>query len=171
MKTAAEYLHAQIELRYGLGYGPFPNRESQIATLSRILRNEKIPHSPALYDEAGICLTCGEPAGNCPGAHTFEEIQQAAREAAQMTALPLPASLWRTLTPVTEYTFPTEETAQEAWAYLDKMGRQGNNQATVAHRDGLRVYLRPEFISARLMKELAELGHCATLEAKGTATP
>ena len=81
------------------------------------------------------------------------------------------AATFKTLTPVTEYTFPTEETAQEAWAYLDKMGRQGNNQATVTHRDGLRVYLRPEFISARLMKELAELGHCATLEAKGTATP
>lgn len=78
---------------------------------------------------------------------------------------------FKTLTPVTEYTFPTEETAQEAWDILDRLGRQRNGQTTVAHRDGLRVYLRPEFISARLMKELAELGHCATLEAKGTATP
>lgn len=78
---------------------------------------------------------------------------------------------FKTLTPVTEYTFPTEETAQEAWDILDRLGRQRNGQTTVAHLDGRRVYLRPEYATPKLMRQLADLGHCATPEAKGTATP
>ena len=48
--------------------------------LSARLRRLGIPHSPAQYDEDGNCLTCGE-CGRCPGVHTFEEIQAAARRA------------------------------------------------------------------------------------------
>ncbi len=51
-----------------------------IAHLSAKLRERGIPHSPAQYDSAGNCLTCGE-ADRCPGVHTFEEIQAAARRA------------------------------------------------------------------------------------------
>ena len=51
-----------------------------IAHLSAKLRERGIPHSPAQYDSAGNCLTCGE-ADRCPGVHTFEEIQAAARGA------------------------------------------------------------------------------------------
>ena len=55
-------------------------REEYIAHLSAKLRERGIPHSPAQYDSAGNCLTCGE-ADRCPGVHTFEEIQAAARRA------------------------------------------------------------------------------------------
>lgn len=57
-------------------------REEHIAHLSAKLRERGIPHSPAQYDSAGNCLTCGE-CGRCPGVHTFEEIQNAARTEAQ----------------------------------------------------------------------------------------
>ena len=57
----------------------------------------------------------------------------------------------------TEHVFPTEQSAQEAWVELDRMGRQQNHQATVAFRVGCRVYLRPEFTSKGLMRELASL--------------
>lgn len=53
-------------------------REEHIAHMSAKLRRRGIPHSPAQYDSAGNCLTCGE-AGRCPGVHTFEEIQAASR--------------------------------------------------------------------------------------------
>lgn len=57
----------------------------------------------------------------------------------------------------TEHTFATEAQAKEAWRELDRIGRQRNQQATVAYREGRRVYLRPEFVSARLSRELEAL--------------
>ena len=62
--------------RYLIGLGAHPSHEEQIAAVSSVLRKMGIPHSPAQYDAAGNCLTCGE-AGRCPGVHTFEEIQAA----------------------------------------------------------------------------------------------
>ena len=53
---------------------------ADIRKLSAALRARGIPHSPAQYDEAGKCLTCGE-SERCPGVHTFEEIQAAGRAA------------------------------------------------------------------------------------------
>jgi hypothetical protein len=52
--------------------------DARYADVSAELRRRGIPHSPAQYDSAGNCLTCGE-AGRCPGVHTFEEIQAASR--------------------------------------------------------------------------------------------
>jgi hypothetical protein len=48
------------------------------AALSVRLRVLGIPHVFAPVDIAGRCLICGERPG-CPGVHTFEEIQEAAR--------------------------------------------------------------------------------------------
>jgi hypothetical protein len=58
---------------------------------------------------------------------------------------------------IAEYEFKTESDAQEAWQELDRIGRQRNQQNTVAFREGKRVYLRPEFISQQLMYELGSL--------------
>jgi hypothetical protein len=63
MKRAADYLTADI---------------STPAALSVRLRVLGIPHSFAHRDVSGRCLICGERSG-CPGVHTFEEIQEAAR--------------------------------------------------------------------------------------------
>jgi len=58
---------------------------------------------------------------------------------------------------VTRYEFKTESDAQEAWQELDRIGRQRNKQNTISFREGKVVYLRPEFISQRLMYELGRL--------------
>jgi len=52
--------------------------------ISAELRKAGVPHSPAKYDEAGNCLTCG-CSWACPGVHTFEEIQEAARKESETT--------------------------------------------------------------------------------------
>ena len=57
-------------------------RSEMIGETSDILRAQGIPHAPAKYDEAGLCLTCRNDATKCPGVHTFEEIQEAGRKAA-----------------------------------------------------------------------------------------
>jgi hypothetical protein len=88
--TADDIKHKLKDARYADGHNAWPSAEAMTADVSAELRRRGIPHSPAQYDTAGNCLTCGE-CGRCPGVHTFEEIQKAAREAAQMTALPLPA--------------------------------------------------------------------------------
>lgn len=54
------------------------NMEEFTAAISAMLRAEGIPHSPAQKDKEGRCLTCGL-IWLCPGVHTFEEIQEAAR--------------------------------------------------------------------------------------------
>ncbi len=63
MKRAADYLTADI---------------STPPALSVRLRVLGIPHVSAPVDLAGRCLICGERSV-CPGVHTFEEIQEAAR--------------------------------------------------------------------------------------------
>lgn len=88
--TADDIKHELKDARYVDGRNAWPSAEAMTADVSAELRRRGIPHSPAHYDAGGNCLTCGE-CGRCPGVHTFEEIQKAAREAAQMTALPLPA--------------------------------------------------------------------------------
>lgn len=80
MKTASDIGLQLTHKRYAYGKGPFESSNAFIAAISVELRRQGIPHSPAQYDEAGNCLTCGE-CGRCPGVHTFEEIQQAARKA------------------------------------------------------------------------------------------
>jgi len=52
---------------------------TEARAVSAELRRLGVPHSPAQYDDAGTCLTCGERREHCPGVHTFEEIQEAAR--------------------------------------------------------------------------------------------
>ena len=47
---------------------------------SILLRQLGVPHAAAKFDPAtGKCLTCGEIESRCPGVHTFEQIQDAAR--------------------------------------------------------------------------------------------
>ena len=75
MKTATS-IGIEVQRRNGK---PFANKLFYTAAISVELRRQGIPHSPAQYDESGNCLTCGE-CGRCPGVHTFEEIQQAARK-------------------------------------------------------------------------------------------
>jgi hypothetical protein len=57
----------------------------------------------------------------------------------------------------TEHTFRNEDLAKEAWVAIDGYGRQRNRGNTVAFREGCRVYLRPEFTSAALSKELTDV--------------
>ena len=64
--------------RHSKGLGPFPCQKQYTDTISAALRRRGIPHAPAQYDGKGVCLTCGD-SGRCPGVHTFEEIQEAAR--------------------------------------------------------------------------------------------
>ncbi len=75
MKTATS-IGIEVQSRNGK---PFANKLFYTAAISVELRRQGIPHSPAQYDGAGNCLTCGE-CGRCHGVHTFEEIQQAARK-------------------------------------------------------------------------------------------
>lgn len=76
MKTA-------IEIGKRLSNGQkFESGSAFRAAISVELRRQGIPHSTAHYDDNGRCLTCGE-IGGCPGVHTFSEIQDAARKAAQ----------------------------------------------------------------------------------------
>ena len=63
MKPAKDYMENDI---------------STPAALSVRLRVLGIPHVFAPLDLARRCLICGERPG-CPGVHTFEEIQEAAR--------------------------------------------------------------------------------------------
>lgn len=76
--------------RYVLGLGAHESCEARTKAVSDVLRRMGIPHSPAQYDKAGNCLTCGE-CGRCPGVHTFEEIQKAARVASRDRTTRLPA--------------------------------------------------------------------------------
>lgn len=46
------------------------------------------------------------------------------------------------------HTFDTEAYAVEAWLEVDRIGRARNGQATVAHRNGKTVTIRPEYDSA-----------------------
>jgi len=61
----------------------------------------------------------------------------------------------------TEHVFPTEQAAQEAWVELNRSGQRGRqpsqDKVIVAFRQGCRVYLRPEFASAHLARELASI--------------
>lgn len=86
--TADEIDTRLIQARYAAGLGAYPSSKAHTAALSAELRRLGIPHSPAQYDKAGDCLTCGE-AGRCPGVHTFEEIQNAARVEAEATRHPV----------------------------------------------------------------------------------
>ncbi len=70
-----------LRVRMAAHRGPFPTQALYTKAISDYLREHGIPHAPAKYDDKGNCLTCGE-CGRCPGVHTFEEIQQAARKAA-----------------------------------------------------------------------------------------
>ena len=167
--TADDIKHELKDVRYATGKGAWDSAEDMTRDVSAELRRRGIPHSPAQYDAGGNCLTCGE-GGRCPGVHTFEEIQEAAREKARVIIAAAGPDLFKCVPPVTSYEFPSDETAREAWDILDRLGRQRNGQTTVAHLDGRRVYLRPEYATPKLMRELADLGHCATLEAKGSAT-
>lgn len=65
--------------RHQAGKGPFPCQASYTAAISAALRRRGVPHAPSKHDDAGKCLTCGDTPARCPGIHTFEEIQQAAR--------------------------------------------------------------------------------------------
>ena len=77
MITASNILKGLIVRHYAEGVERAPTSEDLGAELRRL----GIPHAPAIYDTdtAGRCLTCGEPPETCPGIHTFEEIQSAAR--------------------------------------------------------------------------------------------
>jgi len=79
MKTAIDIGIALTAIQWSNNHKPFDSSKAYTAAISVELRRQGIPHSPAQYDEAGNCLTCGE-CGRCPGVHTFEEIQQAARK-------------------------------------------------------------------------------------------
>ena len=76
--SADDIKHELKNVRYATGKGAWDSAEEMIQDISAELRRRGIPHSPAQYDAGGNCLTCGE-GGRCPGVHTFEEIQQAAR--------------------------------------------------------------------------------------------
>lgn len=76
--TADDIKHELKDVRYATGKGAWDSAEDMTRDVSAELRRRGIPHSPAQYDAGGNCLTCGE-CGRCPGVHTFEEIQNAAR--------------------------------------------------------------------------------------------
>ena len=78
--TADDIKHEVKDVRYATGKGAWDSADAMTADVSAELRRRGIPHSPAQYDAGGNCLTCGE-GGRCPGVHTFEEIQKAARAA------------------------------------------------------------------------------------------
>ena len=80
--TADDIKHELKNARYATGKGAWDSADAMTADVSAELRRRGIPHAPAQYDAGGNCLTCGE-CGRCPGVHTFEEIQQAAREASR----------------------------------------------------------------------------------------
>jgi len=77
--TADDIKHKLKNARYADGRNAWDSSEDMTRDVSAELRRRGIPHSPAQYDAGGNCLTCGE-GGRCPGVHTFEEIQQAARK-------------------------------------------------------------------------------------------
>ena len=68
---------------------PFTLRAEMTCCIAAHLKRLGIPHAEAHY-QAGVCLTCGE-CGRCPGVHTFEEIQKAARAASRDRTTRLPA--------------------------------------------------------------------------------
>ena len=76
--TADDIKHKLKDVRYATGKGAWDSAEDMTRDVSAELRRRGIPHAPAQYDAGGNCLTCGE-CGRCPGIHTFEEIQAAAR--------------------------------------------------------------------------------------------
>ena len=86
--TADDIKHELKDVRYRTGKGAWDSAEDMTRDVSAELRRRGIPHSPAQYDAGGNCLTCGE-AGRCPGVHTFEEIQKAARVEAEATRHPV----------------------------------------------------------------------------------
>ena len=83
--TAVEVGTLLTQERHAAGLGIWPSPAAFAEAIAAFaeaiaarLRKLGIPNSPAQYDEAGNCLTCGE-CGRCPGVHTFEEILEAAR--------------------------------------------------------------------------------------------
>jgi len=83
---AAEYAYAgvkdkaaEIERQIADALKILSADEKEARAVSDELRRLGIPHSPAQYDGTGTCLTCGKRREHCPGVHTFEEIQEAAR--------------------------------------------------------------------------------------------
>ena len=85
--TAAEVGTLLTQERHAAGLGVWPSPAAFAEAIAAHLRKLGIPHSPAQYDEAGNCLTCGE-CGRCPGVHTFEEIQEAAHTKTKKEARP-----------------------------------------------------------------------------------
>jgi hypothetical protein len=58
--------------------GLFKSMDDDRAAVRAELRARGIPYAEAKRDAKGFCLTCGK-GFLCPGVHTFEEIQEAAR--------------------------------------------------------------------------------------------
>jgi len=77
--TADDIKHELKDARYADGRNAWDSAAAMTADVSAELRRRGIPHSPAQYDSAGNCLTCGQRFSACPGVHTFEEIQAASR--------------------------------------------------------------------------------------------
>ena len=71
MRKAIDFLH--ISHAAG-GLGNIPE------ALGAAMRAQGVPYAPAEKDADGVCLTCHKKV-LCPGVHTFEEIQEAARAA------------------------------------------------------------------------------------------
>lgn len=87
--TADDIKHELKAARYADGRNAWDSAVAMTADVSAELRRRGIPHSPAQYDAGGNCLTCGE-GGRCPGVHTSEEIQNAARVASRDRTTRLP---------------------------------------------------------------------------------
>ena len=79
--AAAAIAERLITVRKVEAGSPWPTPAALTAAVSQQLRSQGIPHAAAQYDAAGLCLTCGKTSDECPGVHTFVEIQTAARKA------------------------------------------------------------------------------------------